>query len=209
MKRVYRNDDSRLRARRLRVACEAARLIAVDGMQDYHQAKLKAAHALGIEDAASLPGNVEVQEQLRDYQRLFRADEQPKELRRRREAAVEAMTFFQQFEPRLVGSVLDGTADAHSPVSLQVFSDDADLVARFIFEAERPARLKEHKLRIGRDLFRSFPAWEFSVDGLAFELIVLPTALLRQAPLSPMDGKPMQRATQATVRELLSGSGQD
>ena len=38
-------------------------------------------------------------------------------LRARREAALRALEFFATFEPRLVGPVLDGTADAHSPVT--------------------------------------------------------------------------------------------
>jgi hypothetical protein len=203
MKRADRNDESRLRARRQRVAYEAARLIAQHGLQDYHLAKLKAAQALGISDDASLPRNTEVQEQLRDYQRLFRGDAQPHELRLRREAAQQAMQFFESFEPRLVGSVLDGTADANSPVSLQVFSDDPDTVAHFMFEAMPQAKLQERKLRIGRETHRNFPAWEFSVDGLVFEIVVLPTDLLRQAPLSAVDGKPMQRASLAALHQLL------
>ena len=207
MKRADRNDESRLRARRQRVAYEAARLIAQHGLQDYHLAKLKAAQALGISDDASLPRNIEVQEQLRDYQRLFRADAQPRELRVLREAALKAMQFFEGFEPRLVGSVLDGTADANSPVSLQVFCDDPDTVARFMFEARPLAKLQERRLRVGRELHRNFPAWEFSVDGVAFEIVVLPTALLRQAPLSAVDGKPMQRVSLAALRQLLADEG--
>jgi hypothetical protein len=208
MKRAGRHDESRLRARRQRVAYEAARLIAQHGLQDYHLAKLKAAQALGISDDASLPRNAEVQEQLRDYQRLFQGDAQPRELRLRRDAALSAMQFFERFEPRLVGSVLDGTADTHSPVNLQVFSDDPDAVARFMFEAKPQAKLRECKLRVGRELQRNFPAWEFSVDGLAFEIVVLPTALLRQPPLSAVDGKPMQRASLAALRQMLADQGE-
>lgn len=201
--RANRHDESRVRARRQRVAYEAARLIAKHGLQDYQLAKLKAAQQLGIRDEASLPRNSEVQEQLRDYQRLFQGEEQPRQLRLRREAAVEAMRFFEEFEPRLVGSVLDGTADGHSSVTVHVFHDDADAVARFVLDAGRPAKLQERKLRVGREQFASFPCWEFVVDGLTIEIVVLPVALLRQAPMSPIDGKPMQRATLSAVQILL------
>jgi len=73
-----------------------------------------------------------------------------------------------------------------------------------VLEAGRPARLQERKLRVGKGLSASFPAWEFSVDGLAVEVVVLPTALLRHAPLSAVDGKPMQRASLAAVTRLLA-----
>jgi hypothetical protein len=204
MKRADKHDESRVSARRQRVAFEAARLIAVHGMRDYHQAKLKAARTLGILDEASLPGNNEVHAQLRDYQRLFRGDEQARELRLRREAALRAMEFFQDFEPRLVGSVLDGTADANSAVSLQVFSDDAGEVARLLQEKDFRATSEEHRLRLGRDQHENFPAWALTVASLPFEITVLPTAMLRQPPLSPIDGKPMQRATLGALKKLLA-----
>jgi len=68
---------------------------------------------MGFTDTAALPGNAEVLAELRDYQRLFQGEEQPRQLHRRREAAIPAMQFFERFEPRLVGSVLDGSADGN------------------------------------------------------------------------------------------------
>ncbi|MEO7251507.1 MAG: hypothetical protein ABIW30_02730 [Arenimonas sp.] len=206
MKRGERRDPLRLQAQRQRVAFEAARLIAQHGLQDYHQAKLRAAHRLGFTDAAALPGNAEVLVELRDYQRLFQGEEQPRQLRLRREAAVPAMQFFECFEPRLVGSVLEGSADGNSPVSLQLFCDDADEVARLLLDSHLRASAEPgHKLRIDRKRVENFPHWSFFADGIPFELTVLPTALLRNAPLSPIDGKPMQRASLVTLRELLTG----
>lgn len=193
------------RTGRQRIAYEAARLMALHGVQDYHQAKLKAAQHLGIADEAALPRNAEVQAQLRDYQRLFQGDEQPRQLRLRREAALPAMEFFAAFQPRLFGSVLDGTADGHSPICLQAFSDDADEFARFLLESNLPAKLAERKLHLDREQSISVPAWTFAADGLEFEVSVLPTTLLRQAPLGH-DGKPMPRASLTTLRKLLAES---
>ena len=62
---------TRTRERRHRLAHEAARLMAEGGIRDYHQAKLKAAERLGIHDDASLPRNREIEDALREYQRLF------------------------------------------------------------------------------------------------------------------------------------------
>lgn len=205
MKRGERRDPLRLQAQRQRVAFDAARLIAQHGLQDYQQAKLAAAQRLGVTDTAALPGNAEVLAELRDYQRLFQGEEQPRQLRRRREAAVPAMHFFEPFEPRLVGSVLDGSADGNSPVCLQLFCDDADEVARFLLDSQLHARAEpERKLRIDRERAGNFPHWSFFVDEIAFEITVLPAALLRNAPLSPIDGKPMQRASIVALRELLT-----
>lgn len=203
MKRDRGQRELQLRARRQQIAFEAARLMARQGLQDPRQAKIRAARQLGFDDEASLPPDADVREQLLDYQRLFGGDEQSRQLRLRREAAVPAMEFFQSFQPRLVGSVLDGTADATSPIRLQVFSDDPELFARFLMDANLPAsQLPEQSLRLNRENRARFPAWAFEADGLAFEITVLPHALLRQAPLGA-DAQPMPRASVAALRKLL------
>lgn len=194
---------SRTRERRHRLAHEAARLMAEGGIRDYHQAKLKAAQRLGILDDASLPRNREIEDALREYQRLFQPDSIDA-LRSRREAALRALEFFQPFDPRLVGPVLEGTADAHSPVALQVYSDDADAVARFLEQHGIPAEAGGRRLRLDRERSGDFPVWLFGAEGLAFDITVLPRMQLRQAPLSMIDEKPMARASAAQLRQLLA-----
>jgi hypothetical protein len=195
--------QTRVRERRHRLAHEAARLLAEGGLRDYHLAKRKAAQRLGILDDASLPRNREIEEALREYQRLFQPGSLDA-LRQRREAALRALEFFQPFDPRLVGPVLEGTADAHSPVALQVYSDDADAVSRFLEQHGIPAEPGGRRLRLDRERSADFPVWLFGAEGLAFELTVLPRVLLRQAPLSAIDEKPMQRASAAQLRQLLA-----
>lgn len=71
MHHARQHADTRTRERRHRLAHEAARLMAEGGIRDFHQAKLKAASRLGIHDDASLPRNREIEDALREYQRLF------------------------------------------------------------------------------------------------------------------------------------------
>ena len=203
MHRARQHAESRTRERRHRLAHEAARLMAEGGFRDYHQAKLKAAERLGIHDDASLPRNREIEEALREYQRLFLGASQADALRTRREAALRALEFFARFDARLVGPVLEGTADARSPVTVQLYSDDADAVQRFLDEAGIPAQARTRRLRLDRDREGEFPVWMFSAEELAFELVVLPGVALRQAPLSGIDEKPMRRASAAQLREML------
>ena len=196
--------QTRTRERRHRLAHEAARLMAEGGIRDYHQAKLKAADRLGIHDDASLPRNREIEDALREYQRLFVGDAQAAGLRLRREAALRALEFFAPFEPRLVGPVLDGTADANAPIALQLYTDDADAVPRFLDEHDIPAEARSRRLRL--DLQRQYeaPVWLFSAEDLTFDLTVLPLDVLRQAPLSGVDEKPMKRASLAQLGALLA-----
>jgi hypothetical protein len=204
MHHARQHAESRIRERRHRLAHEAARLMAEGGIRDYHQAKLKAAARLGIADDASLPRNREIDDALREYQRLFQADAQAADLRQRREAALRALEFFAPFDPRLVGPVLDGTADGNSPVSLQLFAEDADAVPRFLADHTIPAESRSRRLRLDRERSDEFPVWLFSAEDLAFDVIVLPPAALRQAPLSNLDEKPMPRASLSQLRALLA-----
>ena len=194
---------TRTRERRRHLAHEAARMMAEGGIRDYHQAKLKAAERLGIHDDASLPRNREIEDALREYQRLFQGDSQAAVLRERREAALRALEFFARFEPRLVGPVLDGTADGNSPVALHLYTDDAKQVPQFLEDNGIPAESRTRRLRLDRHRDGDFDVWVFSADGLTFDVTVLPANALRQAPLSTLDEKPMRRASLPQLRELL------
>ena len=196
--------ETRTRERRHRLAHEAARLMAEGGIRDFHQAKLKAANQLGIHDDASLPRNREIEDALREYQRLFAGPGHAARLRQRRQAALQALEFLNAFKPRLTGPVLDGTADTHASVQLQLHSDDADAVQRFLEEHRIPAESRTRRLRLDRERSGEFPVWLFSAEEITFDLTVLPYDALRQAPLSQLDEKPMPRASAAQLRKLLA-----
>lgn len=204
MHHARQHAETRTRERRRRLAHEAARLMAEGGIRDYHQAKLKAAARLGIHDDASLPRNREIEEALREYQRLFIGDAHAAGLRRRREAALRALEFFGAFSPRLVGPVLDGTADANAAVLLHLHSDDPEAVARFLEEHGIPSESRMRRLRLDRERTFDAPVWLFSAEELSFDLTTLPMDALRQAPLSSVDEKPMRRASSAQLRQLLA-----
>jgi hypothetical protein len=205
--RIHAHD--RLQRNRLLVAQEAARLMSEHGIRDFHHAKLKAAERLGIFDAQALPRNLEIESALREHQRLFQADSQPQLLIRRRTAAVEAMKFLGLFEPRLVGAVLEGTADAHSAVCLHVFSDDPDAVELYLSEHGVPVQTQIRRLRYGRDEQPEYPVLLFAADELPFDLTVLPRNALRQPPLDRTDDRPMRRAALAQVEMLLNEEAED
>ncbi|QNP39769.1 hypothetical protein [Lysobacter solisilvae (ex Woo and Kim 2020)] len=200
---AHQHAQTRTFERRRSLAHEAARLMVEGGIRDYHQAKLKAAQRLGIFDDASLPGNREIEDALREYQRLFQRDS-ALALRTRREAALRALEFFAGFEPRLVGPVLEGTADARTAVALHLHSDDPDAVHRYLDQHAIPAQSRTRRIRLDRERSDDVPVWVFSAEGLPFDLTVLPRDVLRQAPLSSIDEKPMRRASAAQLRQMVA-----
>ena len=100
------------RAEHLRraLAQEAARVMAEHGIRDFLFAKRKAAERFGVVDGSVLPRNTEIEEALREYQRLFGGEEHVESLYAQRQVAAEVMRRLQKFQPRLVGPVLHGTA---------------------------------------------------------------------------------------------------
>lgn len=203
MHRARQHSATQTRERRQRLAHEAARLMAESGISDYQQARQKAAIRLGIHDDASLPRNADIEEALRARQRLFARPGQLAGVQQSRRAAIEAMEFLQAFSPRLVGPVLEGTAESHTPVQLHLHSDDPDAVQHFLQDQHIPAEQRGARLRLDKQRSAQVPLWRFSADGVLFELTVLPYDALRQAPLAAVDDKPMRRASRAQLQALL------
>ncbi|MEO8010050.1 MAG: hypothetical protein ABI650_00245 [Dokdonella sp.] len=201
MRSNSRDDTAQLRRR---IAVEAARLIAEQGLRDFHVAKRKAALQLGLGESSPLPRNTEIEEALREHQRLFQGQAQPAQLRQLRETAIEAMRFFKRFEPRLVGAVLDGTADAASAVCLHLFEDNFAEVIAFLDDNQIPFEQQDREFRYSSDLHAVYPALLFSAGGTAVDLTVFPLDGLRRAPLDRINARPMRRGT---LDALLSAMG--
>ncbi len=203
---VERPDQGRLPERRQRVAHEAARLMA-QGLGDLDQARRRAAHDLGEDARDALPGADQVLDQLRLRQRLYRGQAQQAALRKLREAAVEAMGFLAAFEPRLVGAVLDGTADEGSTVQLQLFCEPLEALPRLLEDRGIPARSIESRLRLPGGKPGRVQAWQVSAEGTEVELAALPLSLLRQSLPGHDPGTTQARAGIAAVRDLLAQMG--
>ncbi len=193
----------RIQERRRRLAHELARLMNEGGADDFRQAKLRAARRLGIHDEAAMPRNQDIEAALREYQRLFSGPEQRAALHRLRRAALDAMTFFSGFSPRLAGPVLEGTAGTDAAVELHLHSDAAEDVAHFLQDQRIPAQSRDRRVQFDASRVQSVPGWTFSAGEVPFELLVLPLEALRHPPLSPIDGKPMARASAAQLQRLL------
>jgi hypothetical protein len=190
---------------RLALAQEAARVMAEHGIRDFLAAKRKAAERFGLVDSAVLPKNTEIEAALAQYQRLFVAESHAELLLTRRRAAVQAMRCLADFTPRLVGSVLSGTATAHCDVQLHLFADSAESVLINLMDQAIPYEVTERRVKMNVERVLAYPAVCFALDDQGIEATVFPADGIRQAPVSPVDGKPMRRATVAEVEALIEG----
>jgi len=188
---------------RMMLAQEAARIIAEHGVDDYRAAKKKAAERLGLTTRGSLPGNDEIEKALADHLVLFHGDAHIDLLCRLRTAALSAMHLLPSFAPRLVGPVLNGTAAVHSAINLHVFSDCTEQVADRLLQQQIACKLFERRLKSRRGHVEAFSAYHFMHHDAAIEATVFPFDGIRQAPISPVNGKPMLRADAHSVRAMI------
>lgn len=173
------------------------------GIRDYRVAKQKAAERLGVVGRGSLPGNAEIEAAVADHLQLFGGESHADHLRLMRVAALSAMELLAAFTPRLVGPVLSGTADHNSAVNLHVFADSPEFVAIELTDMGVSFRHYERRLKSRRNQVETFAGFEFHYSNSAIQATVFPVDGIRQAPMSPIDGKPMKRVDSDFVQQLL------
>jgi hypothetical protein len=190
------------------IAAAAARWIAEEGC-DYATAKRRGARdvlgdAVGVSGA--MPDNPLVESELRRYLRLFAAD-QPVQLTALRRLALAWMQRLAQFNPHLVGAVLNGTATGHSGIHLNLYADSAKDVEIFLlnqslsFDALDPGPNADNTQEVLQFLVRA-PA-RSRIDGnVSVTLHVMDPVALRVAPAGrPKDPElhPVERAGRANT----------
>jgi len=194
----------RLRQIRREVAAEAARIMATEGQRNYRSAKQKAALRIGVSSRLALPSNKEVEQALREYQGCYGGEQHHRNLEKLRETALKVMRVLDPYRPRLVGPVLEGTADRHSRVSLHLFNDPPDAVVMHLSEKGLNFRQEQRKIRWHDGGHRNIPLLVTDADGVVVELALFSSIDLRQSPPSPVDGRPQRRAPLAEVECLLA-----
>ncbi len=192
--------DARMRAQ---LAQEAARIIAEEGIKDFHVAKQKAAIRLHAPHTHNLPRNDEIHVALLQYQRLFKESSQPQVLKKLRQTASKVMAFFQDFEPRLVGSVLDGTATEHSDINIHLFTDSVEAVSLFLIDRHVPYELGSQYVTLNNNDVVELPCFNLIFEEIDIQLTVFKNKELRHPPRSPINGKPMERISKQKLDELL------
>jgi hypothetical protein len=182
--------------------------MATQAQCNYRVAKQKAAQRLGINMRMALPSNVEVEIALRAYQGLYGGQQHVQNLRKMRKTALRVMRSLESFYPRLVGPVLEGTADRHARVSIHVFSDPPDAVAIHLLDKDLDFNNEQRKIRWHDGSYRQVPLLVTNADNIEVELSLFNCVDLRQAPPSPIDGRSQKRASLAEVESLLLSSAQ-
>lgn len=200
---MARNRSRRDDNQRRHLAYLAARLMAEEGVTDYAYAKQKAARQAGLADSHALPDNREIEAALREYQGLYQAGSQPQELRHLREVAVRVMREFADFNPLLVGAVLNGTANQFSEVTLQLFADDPKSLALFLLNRRYRFDQADRRVRLG-DAWAEVPQYLLEVEGVPVTLAVYARGDEHLAPRARPEADGPHRARVEELEALLA-----
>jgi hypothetical protein len=186
---------------RERIAHDAARLMAQDGIENYGLAKRKAARQAGVADAKQLPSNEEIAAALKTYRELYQQNHGD-ELRALRELALGVMHELSTFSPYLTGPVLNGNAGRYATIELQLFSDNSKSVEHYLLSHDVKFRSGEVRLYCGDRAFRA-PTFSFERDGVEINLALLSLSEQRVQLKASADGKPIERAGIGVVQALI------
>jgi hypothetical protein len=91
-------------------------------------------------------------------------------------------------------------------IELHVISDSPEDVAATLEAQGHRVHDSQRRYRFGRDDTPQIPGFALLVEGEEVEVMVFPERGSHHAPLSPVDGRPMRRASRAAVLALLEPS---
>lgn len=186
-----------------RIAYEAARILTEHRSDNIAHACQKAAAKLGVSRRQQMPTRDEVELALREQQWLLRGEDQQTALRRLRESAERAMAALRQFNPILVGAVFQGTADSNSHVQLHLFANTPEEILFALRDLHIPWRERQRTLSFNDGSRREIPCFQFTAEGIPFELLALSAETPHNRPLDPLDNQPIQGANLKQLRTLL------
>lgn len=188
---------------RLLVAQQAARMMADEGIADYGHAKRKAARQLGLPEDRCLPSNAEVEQAIREHHDLFHGDTHARHLQQLRQAALEVMRGFAQFDPHLTGSVLDGTAGRYAGMEIDLFADSEKEVELFLLNRQIPYSRDEKNYRLGNEKLQ-VPVFLLETQIGPVRLAVFGRDDLRSQPRKSRNGSGPERASLASLSSLYA-----
>lgn len=203
---MARDNHPKHQQMRTRIAAAAARMMAEDGIEDHATAKRKAARLLGATDTRSMPGNDEVDAELRTYLSLYQADEHRERLHELRSIAIEVMSELAEFRPYLAGSVLKGTAGKYADIDLQLFTDDPKSIELLLLNRGIEYEVETQRHYCG-DEPRSVSVLRLDWDGTPITLSVYAANDERMALKTTLAGRPIERAGLNAVSALLESGG--
>ncbi len=190
------------------IAVEAARLMTEAGIDSISTARKKAALKLGIHQEQSLPDDAAILQALETQQFLYQSTATKEQLDEIRRTALNAMQLFHDFQPRLIGSVLQGFAQHHSSIDLLLNVDSPEEIATFLIDKNIPSQLQEWPVffskagRHSKKIPVFVPAYQFYAGNQPVNLIILDEHQQKRTLFDAAGGQVLKKASIAQVQDL-------
>lgn len=197
---------------RQRIAQQAARLMAEDGISDFSYAKKKAGRQLGVIDSCCLPTNAEIEEEIKLHQEIYQSDEQPATLLQLRTDALQVMKILDKFNPHLTGPVLDGTAGRYAETHIHLFADSMKDVEMFLLNNQIPYETDENSFRTGKSRrgndkkgndWKKVPVFTLNGPNGLIKLSVFSVDDMRSGTMHAVTGGQAAKANTQSVQSLV------
>lgn len=191
---------------RMMIAQEAARLMYEEEINEYRDAKRKAAKQFGPEKVLSLgshlPSNAEIHEELQRLIGLYEEKVLPERLLRMRILALRYMELLEPFSPYLVGSVLGGAVTERSDIDLHLFAESSEDVEEYLKGKGISFEQEVVTIRRGGEFFE-YPHLYIDDEGVIIECSVYPHEDVRRRSKSSITGRPIERANAKKLRKII------
>ena len=184
------------------LAQDAAKIIATEGVRDYQRAKNKASSRFAKHYHGALPSNFEIEQALTSFHNTFQPNH-TEILFHLQQTALQVLQILNDFSAFLVGPVLEGTANEHSPISIHAYSDTVEDVIETLQNEFGKVAIEERRYTLNKeDIY--CPTLTFIQDNSSIEVTVFTLRQKSQVPKSKTLNRSIRRANLKTLTELLS-----
>ena len=175
------------------IAQEAAKMIAEKGIQQFGQAKFKAAENLNAMNNGCLPSNSDIEKKLIEYYQLFQADVDFDHILYLRKIAFDVMHIFDNYLIYLVGPVANGSASFSSAINFHIASEDESEIIQTLKKNDLTHKPYDRKIKFNEKTIKQVNGIKTIYKNTDIELTIFNHKEIRHAPLSKIDNKPMKR----------------
>ncbi len=166
------------------------------------QALQRAAQKHAIDLRHRRPSPTAVQAAVQEYRELFRP-QQLLQLQEGRRLAAEAMQTFAEFQPRLIGPLVQGDGQLDL-IRLLLIADTSEHVIMTLSDQRIPWQAFETRLHFSGGRLATRPALRFVAGETRIELILLERTVRSDPPRDPTTGGPLDSLSPSQLDKLMA-----
>jgi len=161
---------------RIIIANRAAEIIMEEGITDYRFAKKKASKYLGYQSLDFLPSNDEIDNALKEYQKIYQVDIDVSLVIKIKNEALLIMELFKKFNPHLLGQLIDGLVPKYPILQINLYTDNMKEIEYLLLNNNIEFNLKDTNIsekRTKKKSLRNIPIIKIEGRWFPIELKIL------------------------------------